>query len=401
MPKLPSLSLRSLHNRVLLAVVLLIALIQGGVFVLIATVGAHSVRDSVKAAVVIGAKAFERFLDLDTQRMAEGMRVLAADPHFQEQITANDRAELTPMLAKTGRGIGAPLTLLVGVDRRVIAATPETEVGRGIAFPKLLDRATAAQRASGLAPIAGQLYQLAVVPVMAPLPVAWIVSGYKVNDALAQDLKNMTGLEVSFLGRQDEGAWKMAASTLAEPARSTLVKDVGANRYASTNSEGNAEYGEDAVTRVVNLAPRSDDAVIALLQGRYGPALEPFRAMQQQLAIVLALGIVVAFLIAMFVARQVSGPLRDLTAAARRGAAGDYKPIPVGSRRDEIGELTTALRAMQDGAASSMQRMTELAHRDALTGLPTRVLFVDRLEQSISGAARAGSPVSVLVIDLD
>ena len=103
MPKLPSLSLRSLHNRVLLAVVLLIALIQGGVFAVIATVGAHSVRDSVKSGVAIGAKAFERFLDLDTQRMAEGMRVLAADSHFRELITANDRAELTPMLAKTGK----------------------------------------------------------------------------------------------------------------------------------------------------------------------------------------------------------------------------------------------------------------------------------------------------------
>jgi diguanylate cyclase (GGDEF)-like protein len=300
-----------------------------------------------------------------------------------------------------GKGIGAPLTLLVGVDRRVIAAVPETEVGRGIAFPKLLDRATVAQQASGLAPIAGQLYQLAVVPVAAPLPVAWIVSGYKVNDALAQDLKNMTGLEVSFLGRQDEGAWKMAASTLAEPVRSMLVKDVGANRYATANGEGNAEYGDDAVTRVINLAPRSDDAVVALLQARFDPALEPFRAMQQQLAVASTIGIIAAFLIAVFIARQISGPLRDLTAAARRGAAGDYKPIPVGSRRDEIGELTAALRAMQDGSASSVQRMTELAHRDSLTGLPTRVLFVDRLEQSIAGAARAGSPVSVLVIDLD
>ena len=92
-------------------------------------------------SVATGAKAFERFLDVDTQRMAEGMRVLAGDLHFREAVTANDRAPLTPMLVKIGRGIGAPLTLLIGVDRRVIAATVEPEVGRGIAFPKLLDRA--------------------------------------------------------------------------------------------------------------------------------------------------------------------------------------------------------------------------------------------------------------------
>jgi diguanylate cyclase (GGDEF)-like protein len=180
-----------------------------------------------------------------------------------------------------------------------------------------------------------------------------------------------------------------------------LATDIAANRYASTNGEGNAEYGDDAVTRIVNLAPRSDDAVVAVLQRRYEAALEPFRAMQRQLAIVSAIGIAAACLIGILLARSVVGPLRELTTAAQRVAMGDYKPVAVGSRKDEIGELTGAFRAMQEGVASTVQRMTELAHRDSLTGLPTRALFVDRLEQSIAGAARAGSPVAVLVMDLD
>ena len=35
--------------------------------------------------------------------------------------------------------------------------------------------------------IRGQLYQLVVVPVMAPVPIAWVAIGFAVNDALAQD----------------------------------------------------------------------------------------------------------------------------------------------------------------------------------------------------------------------
>jgi diguanylate cyclase (GGDEF)-like protein len=400
-PALPSLSLRSLRSRIIASVLILIVLIQVGAFALIATVGAGSVRQSVSSEVGAGTKAFERVLDLDTQRMAEGMGVLAGDPAFRDGITANDRNALATMLAKQGKRIGAPLMMVVGPDHRVIAATLEPEIGRRIGFPKLLDRAAAAQQASGITPIGGRLYQLSVVPVMAPLPVAWVIAGFNINDTLAQELKGLTGLEVSFLGRHEEGEWKLAASTLAEPERSALAKDVGANRYASTNGEGNAEYGDDAVTRVVNLAPRSDDAVVALLQARYEPAFEPFRAMQRQLAIVSVLGILAACVIGMLLARTVAGPLRELASAARRVAVGDYKPVAVGSRKDEIGELAGAFRAMQEGVASSVQRMTELAHRDSLTGLPTRVLFVDRLEQSIAGAARAGSPVSVLVMDLD
>ena len=48
-----------------------------------------------------------------------------------------------------------------------------------------------------------------------------------------------------------------------------------------------------------------------------------------------------------------------------------------------------------------MAKMTELAHRDALTGLTTKVLFADRMEQAIAAGARAGTPVAVLVLNLD
>ncbi len=87
--------------------------------------------------------------------------------------------------------------------------------------------------------------------------------------------------------------------------------------------------------------------------------------------------------------------------AARRVAAGDYALVAPVSRKDEIGELVTAFRTMQDAVATCVSKMTDLAHKDALTGLPTRVLFVDRLEQALAGAARAGSPVAVLILSLD
>jgi diguanylate cyclase (GGDEF)-like protein len=401
MRPLPALSIRSLQTRILAAVLILIVAIQAAGFLLIDTVGAASVRKTVGESVANGARAFERFIELDTQRLIESSLLLASDAVFRQGVTAGDRNSLTPMLAKQGKRMGAAVVLLVGVDHRVIAGTLEAEIGRQVGFAKLLDRASEAQQSSSIVPLGGQLYKLTVVPVMAPLPVAWVVAGVKVNDALAQDLRGVTGLDVSILGRHGGGKWVIPASTLAESERGTLLADVAANRYSTTNGEGNAEYGDDAVSRVVNLAPRSDDAVVAVLQGRFAPALEPFHAMQRQLAIVSLLGIVAALLAGAGLVRGVVRPLRELALAARRGAVGDYTPIGVGGRKDEIGELTTAFRAMQDAVSASLSKMTELAHRDALTGLPTHVLFADRLEQAIANGSRAGQSVSVLVLDLD
>lgn len=54
----------------------------------------------------------------------------------------------------------------------------------------------------------------------------------------------------------------------------------------------------------------------------------------------------------------------------------------------------TALKHSQDQVAY-------LAQRDALTGLPNRSLFIERLEQAIDGARRHNAKLAVLFVDLD
>ncbi len=47
------------------------------------------------------------------------------------------------------------------------------------------------------------------------------------------------------------------------------------------------------------------------------------------------------------------------------------------------------------------QRVAHMAHHDALTGLPNRVLLRDRIEQAIAQAHRNGAQLAVLFLDLD
>jgi diguanylate cyclase (GGDEF)-like protein len=155
------------------------------------------------------------------------------------------------------------------------------------------------------------------------------------------------------------------------------------------------------ITRVINLAPRADDGAMALLQGSLPAALEPLRDMEQRQALILLIGVVAAVAVTLLLARGMAKPLRAMTAAARRVGAGDYSPVALSPRKDELGELAAAFRVMQAGVAANVSRMTELAHRDQLTGLPTRLLFADRLDQAIASGSRAGTPVGVLILSLD
>ncbi|WP_051971371.1 EAL domain-containing protein [Massilia sp. 9096] len=52
-------------------------------------------------------------------------------------------------------------------------------------------------------------------------------------------------------------------------------------------------------------------------------------------------------------------------------------------------------------ARESQEELDHLAHHDALTGLPNRLLFHDRLEHAMVRAARCERPLAVMFIDLD
>jgi diguanylate cyclase (GGDEF)-like protein len=284
----------------------------------------------------------------------------------------------------------------------VLSDTLGATVDKPFPFPNLIAQAEQNQQSSAMVLINGQLYQMVVVPVMAPIPVAWVAIGFAVNDALAQDFKGLTRLQVSFLSRQSPESWRIqGTTTLTNSERLTLLDDVGANRYAKSDDEGNAIFSDASVTRVLNLPARSGETVIAVLQEPLSSALEPFRRLQRQLALISLLAVVVSIIPSVAIARGTTRPVRELAGVARRIAAGNYSELPAASRSDEIGELATAFKNMQQDIASRESRIMDLAYRDTLTGLPNRALFADLLDKAIADATTAATPIAVLLMDLD
>lgn len=73
------------------------------------------------------------------------------------------------------------------------------------------------------------------------------------------------------------------------------------------------------------------------------------------------------------------------------------------SERDELGQPLHMVGTFSniDVRKNEEARMRRMAHEDALTGLPNRVLLGDRLRQAIRTAGRDGHKVAVIYFDLD
>ena len=91
--------------------------------------------------------------------------------------------------------------------------------GEDFAFESLMELAEEEGEASALVIIDGKAYQSVMLPLLAPMPIAWIHTGFLIDDKLARDLESLSNLHVSFMVRLQDGAISPLASTIPENLR--------------------------------------------------------------------------------------------------------------------------------------------------------------------------------------
>ena len=117
---------------------------------------------------------------------------------------------------------------------------------------------------------------------------------------------------------------------------------------------------------------------------------------------------VVGVALAAGVSRLVTQPLQALVKAAQAFSRGEsHGALPV-HRGDEVGELARSFQDMEQQISRqlaelnlSRDAMAHLAHHDALTGLPNRRMFEQRLAQVLELSRRSGRSCALLFVDLD
>jgi len=334
-------SFRSFRGRLVAVFVGLFAVILATCFLVVAAAVRASARHEIGEELRLAGTLFVRQLESRSQQLVAATRLLSGDFALKTAAATADQETTRSVLANHRQRIEADVLMLVSPEGSIAADTRQP--GRlGAAFPlsRLLEEADQAGEASRIAVIDGGLYRLAIVPLLAPVPIAWLCAGFAIDDRSAADLRRLTGLHVSFLRRQDSG-FTMHASTLDGADRDELQRGLAAARTAGVIKLGGHPH-------VIRAEPVSDE-VLVVLQRPLAEALQPYDSLFTTLLAVGSAGLVLALVGAVAVARRMSRPVRELVRVARQVSAGDFGTAVSVGRRDELGELGTTFNEMLAG----------------------------------------------------
>lgn len=383
----------SFHARLAGVFAAFLLVVIAALYLSVRLVTESAVRGQAAQRLEAGLRVFEQLLDMRGRQLRDGVQVLAADFGFKEAVASGDTPTLQSVMANQAARINASEAMLLGLDGRVLASSlPGVIPGEPFRYADELRAAREQGRSLLVLALDRHAHLLVEAEVRTPLPIARVVMGFVMDRTLAEELKELTGLDVSFLTMEDAGPAELT-STLALDRHDDLILGWRGHEHANGIEQlllGDERYlNEDVV-----LSRGAGHGVIAIVHSSLDDALEGFHELDSRIGLIALVGLVASLVGALLLARSLAEPVNALARAAERVGRGDYQtPIEL-DRGDELGSLANALNQMQQGIAEREQLIAHNMLHDDVTGLPNRSLVAELL----ASALEAGRATTVLYI---
>lgn len=346
-------------------------------------------------------EVFHRQFEDRTTQLVQRVQVLTLDFGFRETVAVGDVETQRSAILNLGQRVGADRLMLVSLDDEIIIDTAESNLEQqNFPFSHLIDKADQEGIAADIVALDGRIYRVVMVPVLAPLPIAWIGIGIEINDVLANKLAEFAALplQLSFTYR-DNAKPRIIGSNATSETRAFLM-DASEKPWMDSVAANIVTVGEELFAIVgTPLLRESTARVVAVLQYSVQDAIDQTQPLLVSIVILLVLGLGVALIGGIFIARGVSRPLSELVSGISRVSQGDYARKIAFSAENEFGELANTFNDMMDGIRDREAKITYQATFDDLTGLPNRAEFSRRVQQAITGVSE-GQTVTVIVAGL-
>ena len=323
------------------------------------------------------SKAFNKVLELESQRMATATDILAADFGFREAVALGEEPTIASALVSLRNRLDVPKAFIMTLDGTTIGLEEKMKAEDADSVWNALDEGSR----SGLIKIGGEYHGVVASPVEAPNLFGWLVVGKPLNRAEMQNLAQLAPINLT-------------AKVL--DARS-LPETLGAKTGEQVEL---AENGKRILYRASALPSLSaNEKPTLLLRHSLSEALLAYRPITWILSALALFGLAIIISAGWLLAKGITRPIARLEEAARQISIGERHKVAVNST-DEIGRLGDSFNEMVDAIVEREDKISHIALHDALTDLPNRKYFRDQLDIALRRADE-NDLVAVFYLDLD
>jgi adenylate cyclase len=367
-----------------------LALLQSATYLVVRQANRQHALAQIDSSLRTGAQVFEKLIERRNQQITSNAAILSRDHAFQETFAGadEDRATTLSALESLQGRVKADSVLIASLDKELLFDMSRPELhGIPFPFPKLIDKAETTAAAYAFVVLDNQLYAMAVTPLLAPDPIAWLCLGFRIDDDFAREIKTYADLDITFLSGPNS-----FGTTFDEKRRIALMSTLHGRSLPAKKIVDLGVSGETFLSYSVPLPSENGDPV-ALLQRSLDKELAPYLRLERTYLSLALFGLAVSAALGIWIAGGVSRPVLQLAEGAREIAAGNFQHRVELKQEDELGSLAVSFNQMSEG----------LAERDRVRDLLGKVISPEvamellRKDVALGGEERE---VTVLFSDL-
>ena len=317
-------------------------------------------RETAGRDLAANARVFDQIIAIRQSQMADAGAAVVRDFGFRKALASGDAVALASALQNLRDRARVSEAAIVQRDGNVLASGS----GSTVDGPALLHRLERGQD-RGVATL-GEAYAIAAaVPITLPDMAGWLVLVNTLGPADMAQLSELSAVPVEA---------KVTDSLQLGPQLSAVPLDQIAE-VAGSNGE--------TMVRISAIASLQDGhAPRLLLAHSHEAALARYTSLRLVLMLIGLGGILVGTWAAIRLGRGIAQPLQSLAEAARAYGQGTVASVTIAGAL-EVRLLAESFNTMVDAVEDREQKIMHTSLHDALTGLPNRRFFIERLDRAV------------------
>lgn len=317
---------------------------------------------------------FKQYTNEKEKLLTTAARVLTADFGFKQAVATNDKETIASVLLNHGQRIDADLMLLTDLQGQLISSSLSKfrlDAAQTASLTTLLNESGKTH----FMILQNTLYQLLALSVNAPRPVAYTIVGFEIDSAVANELKSLTGLNISFF--DNEG--NVITSSM------NVTDDVLTSHYLASKTLPWLFGSRPAFdSRQFELETTKDNPIELFLTADLSSAYEEHDRSFVSTTVIASLIMLFAIFLSRLFAKNLTKPLYQLIDLTKAFSKGQYANIVSNKNMSqEIGTLFDAFSEMGNAVDTREQQILYQSQHDALTGLFNRHAFRQVIQSTL------------------